>query len=128
MGGGGSSADGSSADKENIDITIIAFYFPADKWGLKIDSGGEEEFSPQEIAVVKSIAKVIKKKVRAEEVRLRTSVEEETLFLHPNVYCLQMRTRRLPQGLLLTTGKKLSPSFHQTAKAAASYALNQEVV
>ena len=80
------------------------------------------------LSLLKSIAKVTKTKAAEEEVRLRTSVEEETLFLHPNVYCLQMRTRRLPQGLLLTTGKKLSPSFHQTAKAAASYALNQEVV
>jgi hypothetical protein len=40
------------------------------------DDRGQEEFSVDEIAAVKTIAKLIKRTAVAEEVRLRTSVEE----------------------------------------------------
>ena len=71
---GDSSADEESANEEEADN--MAFYFPADKWGLQIDSDAAEQFSPGEIAAMKSIARVIKKTTKEEEVRLRTSVEE----------------------------------------------------
>ena len=58
-------------------LGIKAFYF-TDNVQVESDddSDGEEEFSAREIDMLKSIAKVIKKKAGEEQVRLRTSVEE----------------------------------------------------